>query len=77
VSTKPGAGQSYFFHIENGERITSDEGEEFPDDQAAMREAELIAGNLSKNKIGPTNLRVIVTNREGHQVGEVPVVPNR
>jgi hypothetical protein len=44
---------SYFFHIENGERITSDEGEEFPDDQAAMREAELIAGNLSKIKSAP------------------------
>jgi hypothetical protein len=63
----------YLFHIENGERVTSDEGEEFPDDQAALREAELIAGDLSKNKTGPTNLRVIVTNREGHQVGEVPL----
>jgi hypothetical protein len=34
----------YFFHIENGECLTDDEGEEFPDDQAALQEADLIAG---------------------------------
>ena len=63
----------YFFHIENRERLTDDEGEEFPGDQAALREAELIAGDLSKNQIGRTNLRVIVTNRKGEQVCEVPL----
>ena len=61
----------YFFHIENGERLTDDEGEEFPDDPAALREAELIAGDLSKNQISPTNLKVIVTDRKGEQVCEV------
>ena len=62
----------YFFHIENGERLTDDEGEEFADDPAALREAELIAGDLSKNQISPTNLKVIVTDRKGEQVCEVP-----
>ena len=40
----------YFFHIENRERLIDDGGEEFTDDQAALREAELIAGDLSKTK---------------------------
>jgi hypothetical protein len=66
----------YFFHIENGGRITSDEGEEFADDQAALGEATLIAGDLSKNQISQTNLRVVVTNRRGDQVGEVPLFSN-
>jgi hypothetical protein len=64
----------YFFHIENGERLPDDEGEEFPDDQAALREAKLIAGDLSKNQISRANLRVIVTNRKGEQVCEVPLL---
>ena len=64
----------YFFHIENGDCLTDDEGEEFPDDPAALREAELIAGDLSKNQISPTNLRVIVTDRKGEQVCEVPLL---
>ena len=64
----------YFFHLENGERLTDDEGEEFPDDRAALREAELIAGDLSKNQISRTNLKAIVTNRKGEQVCEVPLL---
>jgi Domain of unknown function (DUF6894) len=64
----------YFFHIENGERLIDDGGEEFTDDQAALREAELIAGDLSKNQISSTNLRVIVTNRKGEQVCQVPLL---
>ena len=49
-------------------------GKEFPDDQAALREAKLIAGDLSKNQISRANLRVIVTNCEGEQVREVPLL---
>jgi hypothetical protein len=64
----------YFFHIENGHRITSDEGEEFPDDKSALQEADAIAADLSRNQISPTGLRVIVTSRTGDQVGEVPLV---
>jgi hypothetical protein len=60
----------YFFHIENGDCLTDDEGEEFPDNQAALQEAELIAGDLSKNQISRTNLRVIVTDCKGEQVCE-------
>lgn len=40
----------YFFHAENGHRITADEGEEFPDDSAALLEAEIIARDLFRIK---------------------------
>jgi hypothetical protein len=63
----------YFFHIENGERISSDAEAEFSDDEAAIREAEGIAQDLSRNQISRTRLKVIVTNRAGDQVGEVPL----
>ena len=46
----------YFFHIENGHRITSDEGEEFPDDKSALQEADAIAADLSRNQVRPTGL---------------------
>ena len=63
----------YFFHIENGHRISSDEREEFPDDQAALQEGERIAGDLARNQIRPTGMRVIVTN-SANDPGEVPLL---
>jgi hypothetical protein len=47
----------YFFHLGNGERITSDQEEEFPDEKAALQEAKLIARDLSNNQIGPIEMR--------------------
>ena len=64
----------YFFHIENGHRISGEVGEEFPDDRAALQEAEVIADDLSKNQISPNRLKVIVTDDTGKQVGEVPLI---
>ena len=60
----------YFFHIENGHRITSDEGEEFSGDKSALQEADAIAADLSRNQVRPTGLRYA-----GDQVAEVPLVP--
>lgn len=65
----------YVFHIENGHRITSDEGEEIPDDNSARQEADAIAADLSRNQISPTGQRVIVTNDTGDQVAEVRLMP--
>ena len=67
----------YFFHLENGDRITGDEGEAFPNDEAALAEAESIAADLSRNQITPTGLRVIVTDPAGKSIGEVPLEVNR
>jgi hypothetical protein len=65
----------YFFHVENGEqRLTSGEGEEFSSDESALREAEAIARDLSKNQIRPTTLKVVVTNRDGDEIGMVPLL---
>jgi len=63
----------FYFHLEN-ERINSDQGEEFPNGEAALREAEIIARDLSKNQSRPTTLKVIVTNRDGDEIGNVPLL---
>jgi hypothetical protein len=62
----------YFFHVENCERITGDEGVAFPDDQAALREAALIAADLSKNQTNAVGSKIVVINSNGDQIGEVP-----
>jgi hypothetical protein len=40
----------YFFHIENGHRISGDEGVEFPDDKTALKEAQDIADDRGRAK---------------------------
>jgi hypothetical protein len=68
---------SYFFHIENGNRISADTTAEFPDDLSAFRDAETIADELSRNQLGPTGLRVIVNDHAGRPVGNVPLLFRR
>jgi hypothetical protein len=62
------------FPLENGERITSDQGGEFPSDEAAPREAEAIARDLSKNQIKQTTLKVVVTSHDDEQIGRGPLL---
>ena len=38
------------FHIENGHRISGDEGVEFPDDKTALKEAQVIADDRGRAK---------------------------
>jgi hypothetical protein len=60
----------YFFHLEDGERIRDQLGQELPDDHAALRlAAEVAAALRRRGRIW----RVVVTNEWGHEVTEVPV----
>jgi hypothetical protein len=61
----------YFFHIEDGGRITDPTGEDFPDESAAREAAELVASQISSNNSGGDEWRITVTNEAGDTVAEV------
>jgi hypothetical protein len=65
----------YFFHLEDGACIRDPTGEEFPDDAAALREAAIVARELSKLRVHAYEWRVVVKNADGLRVGSVPLVP--
>jgi hypothetical protein len=67
----------YFFHMEDGGACISDpQGEEFPNDDAALREAVNIARELAKQGVRPGPWRVVVQDANGLRVGSVPLVPS-
>jgi hypothetical protein len=63
----------YFFHL-HGSGARDTEGQEFPNDDAARREAVLIARELSKNRTLSANARLVVTNDKGEIIHEEPLV---
>ena len=62
----------YFFHMEDGTCIRDPQGEEFPDDAAAVREAVNVAQGLAKEGV-PENWRVVVKDANGLHIGSVPI----
>ena len=58
----------YYFTLASG--MQDDEGTEFADDEAARREAILIACDLSRNARPTNDERVIVTREDGSLVYE-------
>jgi hypothetical protein len=46
---------------------------DFADNQAAMDHASLIAKDLARSLAARRNLRVVVRNKAGDEVGEVPL----
>jgi hypothetical protein len=65
----------YFFHLEDGACIRDPKGSEFPDDAAAMREAEKVARELSPLRVHAYEWSVVVKNADGLRVGSVPLMP--
>jgi hypothetical protein len=61
----------YFFHIEDGGRITDPTGEDFPDEGAAREAAEQVASQISSSSSGSAEWRITVTNEAGETVAEV------
>ena len=61
----------YFFHLQNGKRISDTEGNEFPDDNAAMVEATIVAKELGRHRSDAVAWRLVVTNLAGERVGQV------
>jgi hypothetical protein len=61
----------YFFHIEDGGRITDPTGEDFPNEDAALQAAEQVASQILSDSFGGPELRIMVTNEAGDTVAEV------
>lgn len=61
----------YYFSLENGEPAASSEGDEFPDDQAALQYAKVIARDFARNETAPGSLRVVVRNESGTEIASV------
>ncbi len=62
----------YFFHLQgSGARDT--EGQEFPNDEAARKEAVAVARELSRNKPVVSDDRLLVTNADGKVIHEEPL----
>ena len=67
----------YFFHLEDGSCIRDPQGEDFPDDAAALLEAAIVAKELSKLRVHAHEWHLVVKNADGLRVGSVPLVPDR
>src|SRR3981189_3498333 len=52
----------YFFQLQNGGGISDTEGNEFPDDNAAMVEAAIVAKELGRHRSDAGAWRLVVTN---------------
>jgi hypothetical protein len=63
----------YFFHIEDGGRVTDPTGEVLPDEQAAREAAEEIASQLASD--AESDWRITVTNEAGEKIADVPARP--
>ncbi len=63
----------YFFNLEDGVCISDPNGEELPDNEAAMRQAAQLAIDLSKKRIHAHSWRVVVKNADGLIIGRVPL----
>ena len=61
----------YFFSLENGHKLSEDEGEDLPNNEAAREVGLEIARDLARNHPNPDDLRVVVRTGDGTVVGEV------
>jgi len=63
----------YFFHF-HGSDASDSEGQDFPDDAAARREAVTVARELARNnKSLSGDERLVVTNADGKVIHEEPL----
>jgi hypothetical protein len=62
----------YFFHL-HGSGARDLEGQDFPNEEAARREAKAVARDLAHNKHTATQDCVIVTDAQGNVIHEEPL----
>ncbi len=62
----------YFFHL-HGSGARDIEGQDFLDDDVAIREARAVARDLSQNRNPSSQERVVLTNEKGEVVHEEPL----
>jgi hypothetical protein len=62
----------YYFHLRGSGAIDLD-GEEFPDDEAAIAEAKQVARELTRGRTGGSQEYVVVTNDKAETIHEEPL----
>ena len=68
----------YTFTLEKSDRVADAEAtEDLPDETAAMESARLIAHDFAISKAAEANLRVVVLDEAGDEVGSVPIMGKR
>ena len=63
----------YFFHL-SGSGARDIEGQDFPDDDAARKEAKLAARELSQSSRVPKDERIVITDAGGKIIHEEPLI---
>jgi hypothetical protein len=61
----------YFFSLEDGSKLSEEEGEDLANDEAAREVGWEIARDLARNHSNPDDLRVVVRTGDGTVVCEV------
>jgi hypothetical protein len=70
----------YFFSVEDGERMTADEPEELPNNQAAKEHAQAVASELTRGNASTVSMSygwIVVENEADEVVARVPMGENR
>jgi hypothetical protein len=62
----------YYFHL-HGSGARDEDGEQFPDDECARKEARAVARDLSKNRNPAGHERIVVTNGKAEVIHEEPL----
>jgi hypothetical protein len=62
----------YYFHF-RGSGASDLDGEDFPDDAAAIAEAKTAARELRQGQTQSSDERIVVTNEQGKTVHEEPL----
>jgi hypothetical protein len=61
----------YFFHLEDGTCLKDEQGEELPNDEAAIVVARAIARDLGKNNPLSKEWNVVARDQEGRTVATI------
>jgi hypothetical protein len=67
----------FYFHVENGGRITDPHGQEFTTEAAARRHAERMAAGLGKNPLSDADWRVRVMDEMGTEIAVIQATEGR
>jgi hypothetical protein len=67
----------FYFHVENGGRITDPHGQEFTTEAAARRHAEQMAAGPAKNPLSDADWRVRVTDETGTEIATIQASEGR
>jgi hypothetical protein len=66
----------FYFDYVDGRYIEDREGEDHPDDTAALDAARQVASELARNRAAVPDARIVLKNERGLVIAEVPLKPD-